>query len=130
MVPGAQEPCGGFSGRPSTESRSAQTAPCTSSSPEPPHAAASCMETVQRFARHLGLSRGIARQLSVCHRSSSCRLYQHRWECYRRWCSDRGHSVSNPSVTKIADFLLFLHTEKHLVCGYYQGIPLDPFLSI
>ena len=87
VVPRALEPFGGSSGRPSITCRS-QTAPCPSSSPEPPRAAASCVETVQQFARYLGLSRGVARQLSLCRRNSSRQLYQHRWECYWCWCTD------------------------------------------
>ena len=90
-------------------------------SPEPPHAAASCLETVQRFVRHLGLSRGIARQLSLCRRSSSRRLYQHCWACYCRWFSEKSHSVSSPSISKIADFLLFLRVEKRLPVPIIRG---------
>ena len=78
-------------------------------SPAPPRASTSHVETVQRFARHLGISQAVARQLSLCH-CSSCRLYQHHWECYRRWCADHGHAVLTPSVLKIADFLLFLRS--------------------
>ena len=37
---------------------------------------------LQQFARHIGLSWGVACQLALCHCSSSRRLYQHRWECY------------------------------------------------
>ena len=86
-----------------------------------PRATASCVETVQLFARHLGLSRGVARQLSLCHRSSSCRVYQYCWECYQHWCSDQGHSVSNPSCLKIADFLLFLRSERWLSVATVKG---------
>ena len=98
------ESLGGGSCRLSVQDRSAQTAPL--SAPEPPCASSSCFETLKQFARHVGLSRCIALQLSLCHCSSSRRLYQHRWDCYRRWCSSRGHSVSNPSVSKIAIFCL------------------------
>ena len=129
MVNGAPEPCGGSSGRPSYQSRFAQTAPFTSSSPEPLHAAASCMATVQRFVCHLGLSRGVARQLSLCCRSSSCRLYQHQCEDYRHKCSVHGHSISTPSITNIADFHLFFACGVLSVCCSYPWIPLDPFLS-
>ena len=79
------------------------------------------METVQRFARHLGLSRGVTPHFSMCRHSSSRRLYQHRWECNHHRCSDRGHSVSNPSVTKIMDFFLFLCTEKRLFVATIRG---------
>ena len=64
--------------------------------------------------RQLGVSRRVACQLSLCRRSSSRRLYQHRWEVYRRWCADRGHSVSSPSIAKVTDFLMFLRKDLHL----------------
>ena len=38
---------GGVSSHPAFASHSAQTAPCSSSAPEPPHATVSCMETVE-----------------------------------------------------------------------------------
>ena len=64
--------------------------------------------------RHLGLSRRVARQLSLGRLASSRKLYQHRLEMYRRWCADRGHSVSSPSIAKITDFLLSLRNDYHL----------------
>ena len=72
------------------------------------------MATVQQFACHLGLSHGVENQLSLCRRQSSRRLYQHRWECYRAWCTSCGHSFSSPTAAKIADFLLLLRSGKHL----------------
>ena len=101
--------------------RPTQTAPLPSSAPEPRHAEPSCVETVQRFARQLGLSRRVLRQLSLCRHQSTCRLYQHRWECYRALCSRRGHSVLSPPVPKIADFLMCLCTEKHLFVAVIKG---------
>ena len=74
-----------------------------------------------RFGRHIGLSRGVASQLDLCRRSSSHRLYQHWWACYHCWCSEKGHSVSSPSVLKIADFLLFLRVEKRLSVPTIRG---------
>ena len=72
------------------------------------------------FARHLGVSRGVASHFSLCRRDSSRRLYQHRWSCYRHWCADRGHSVSHPSMAKIADFL-FLRVKKGLSVSAVRG---------
>ena len=46
VVSGAPEPGGGSSGHPSHESRSSQTAACSSSLSEPPCAVTSCVETV------------------------------------------------------------------------------------
>ena len=101
--------------------RDTQTAPHSSPSPEPPRAEPSCMVTIQRFMRHLGLSRHEANQLSICRRQSSRHLYQHRWECCRSWCASRGHSISSSTITKIADFLLFLRVEKHLSVSVIKG---------
>ena len=80
------------------------------------------METVKRFARHLGFSHEVVLQLALCCHESSRRLYQHRWSCYRRWCAETGHFVSHPSISKLAHFLFFLRKETHLsvsaICCY------------
>ena len=86
--------------------RPTQTAPLPSSASEP-----SCVATVQH----------VATQISFCRRQSTRCLYQHRWECYRAWCSRQGHSVSSPSVPKIADFFMFLCMEKHLSVAAVKG---------
>ena len=43
-----------------------------------------------------------------------------------RWCSLTGHSVSSPSISKVADLLLFLRKEKLLsvsaVKGYHSAL--------
>ena len=48
--------------------------------------------------------------------------YQAKWVTYRRWCREFGHSISRPSISKVADFLLYLHKRKHLsfsaIAGY------------
>ena len=75
VVSRAPEFCGGSSGAPAYTSRITQTAPLSSSAPEPPRAELSCVATVQRFARHLGLSRRVANQLSLCRHQST------RWLC-------------------------------------------------
>ena len=129
VVPCAPESGGGSSGLPTHTSRPTQTAPLPSSAPEPPLAEPSCVETVQRFARHLGLSQRVGRQLPFCRHQSTRRLYQHRWECYRGWYSRREHSVSSPSVPKIADFLMYLRLEKHLSVAAIKGYH-SPLVSV
>ena len=34
--------------------------------------------------------------------------YQAKWVVYRAWCRRQGHSVSRSSISKVADFLLYL----------------------
>ena len=40
--------------------------------------------------------------------------YQARWLAYRAWCRRQGHSDSRPTISKIADFLLYLRRSLHL----------------
>ena len=56
----------------------------------------------------------MARQLTHCRRSSTLINYQARWVTYRAWCRRLGHSISQPSFSKIADFLLYLRRSLHL----------------
>ena len=72
-------------------------------------------------------ARAVAGQLSWCHHGSSRRLYQHCWECFRRWCADRGHPASTLSVSKIANFLFFLHSTTSFHC-FGQGLLCDALL--
>ena len=45
--------------------------------------------------------------------------YQAKWSVYRAWCSHHGHSVSRPTVQKIASFLLYL---RHSLSLSYSSI--------
>ena len=72
------------------------------------------METLRRFARASGFSRSVARRLGQARRQSSVANYQSKWLTYRRWCSETGHSVSQPSVSKVADYLVWLWEEQGL----------------
>ena len=121
MVSRALESGFGSSSATAIFERSSQVATFPSSAPEPPRASSSCVATIQRFARTLGLSSGVTTQLLLCRRQSSQQLYQHCWECCRSWCHNKGHSISSTSVAKIADFLYFLHLEKHLYVSAIKG---------
>ena len=75
---------------------------------EPVHASSSFVETLWRFARASGFSHSVAQRLGQARRQSSVTNYQSKWLTYRRWCSDKGHSMSNPSLSKVADYLVWL----------------------
>ena len=81
---------------------------------KPVHASSSCMETLRRFVRASGFSRCVARRLGQARRQSSVANYQSKWLTYRRWCTDKGHSVSQPSVSKVANFLVWLWEDQGL----------------
>ena len=79
------------------------------------------METIQRFLRHSGFSSQVARFLAHDKRPSTSINYQHKWKVYRKWCRDHGHTVSNPTVQKIADFLVHLRQDCNLSTSAIKG---------
>ena len=121
LVPGPSRSGCGRPGGSSSVARSATTTLPPSSSGSV-RAVASCLETIQRFARAQGFSKHIAKQSALARRSSSRAGYQAKWSVYRQWCHSEGHSVSRPSLSKIADFLFWLRRTKKLsvsaVLGY------------
>ena len=95
-------------------SRPPALASVSSSLPGSPSAQASCLATLQRFTRAAGFSSAEAEQSSLARRPSSRAIYQVRWSIYRSWCHDHGHSVSRPTLAKVADFLYWLRYTRGL----------------
>ena len=87
---------------------------CQKIPPKPVHASSSCVETLVRFVRASSFSRCVARRLGQARRQSSVANYQSKWLTYRRWCTDKGHSVSQPSISKVADYLVWLWKDQGL----------------
>ena len=52
--------------------------------------------------------------LGQARRQSSVANYQSKWLTYRRWCTDKGHSVSQTSISKVADYLVWLWEDQGL----------------
>ena len=110
------------SGGSASVERSLAPATLPSSSSGNVRAVASCLETIQRFAGARGFSKHVAKQSALARRASSRAGYQAKWSIHRQWCHVEGHSVSRPSLSKIADFLFWLRRSKKLsisaVFGY------------
>ena len=84
-------------------------------------AVSSCLETIKRFTRAGGFSRRVAQQVSLARRPSSRAGYQSKWLVFRQWCRSEGHSISRPSLPKIADFLLWLRRSRRLSVSSVMG---------
>ena len=121
LVSGSPPAVAGPSGHPSRSSR--PPAPASLSAPVPgsPQATASCLETLWRFTRAAGFSSAVAEQFSLARRPSSRAAYQLRWSVYRYWCPSHGHSVSRPSLAKVADFLTWLRSTRRLSVSSIRG---------
>ena len=114
LVSGSPPAVAGPSGHPSGSSR--PPAPASISAPLPGslQATTSCLETLRRFTRAAGFSSAVVEQSSLARRPSSRAAYQLRWSVYRSWCHSHGHSVSRPSLAKVADFLTWLRSSRRL----------------
>ena len=111
----------GSSSDPTGPSRPLAVASVSSSLPGSPSAQASCLATLQRFTRAAGFSSAVAEQSSLARRPSSRAVYQVRWSIYRGWCHSNGHSVSRPTLAKVADFLYWLRYTRGLSVSYLRG---------
>ena len=109
------------SSRPSTPPVPASV---SSALPGSPQATASCLETLRRFTRAAGFSFAVASQASLARRPSSRANYQLKWAVYRSWCHSHGHSVSCPTLSKVAEFLCWLRSSRGLQCILHQGLQL------
>ena len=121
VVPRPPSPVTGTSGCSSSSSRPPLPAAVSLPLPGSPQASASCLETLRRFTRAAGFSSAVASQASLSRRTSSRKAYQLKWQVYRSWCHSHGHSVSHPSLLKVADFLCWLRSSKHLGVSSIKG---------
>ena len=111
----------GSSSDPTVPSRPLVLASVSSSLPGSPSAQASCLATLQRFTRAAGFSSAVAEQSSLARRPSSRAVYQVRWSIYRGWCHSNSHSVSHPTLAKVADFLYWLWYTRGLSVSSLRG---------
>ena len=121
VVSGAPGVSGGWSSGSASGSRSVEPATYPSSTSGSIKASSSCLETIQQFVKSCGISRHVAKQTALARRPSSRAGYQAKWSVYRKWCTLEGHSISRPSLPKIADFLFWLRRSKHLSVSAVRG---------
>ena len=109
VVPGAADSASSSISVESSASATRQKIPS-----KPVHASSSCVETLRRFTRASGFSRSVTRRLGQARRQYSVANYQSKWLTYHRWCTDKGRSVSQPLVSKVADYLVWLSEDQCL----------------
>ena len=114
LVPGPSGAVSGDPPLPATKEGSSQTATLSSLPPESVRASADCLSYIRRSALQAGFSDAVASQLTHCQRCSTRVNYQAKWVVYRSCCHRHGHSVSRPTVAKVADFLLYLRRSLSL----------------
>ncbi|MGL5405917.1 MAG: hypothetical protein ACRDAX_03880, partial [Propionibacteriaceae bacterium] len=63
----------------------------------------------------------MASAIARARRTSTSKVYQSKWEVFRRWCRAKKLSSSSTSIAEIADFLLFLRVKSHLAVSTIKG---------
>ena len=121
LVSRPPSPVAGPSGCSASPSRPPASASVSQPLPGSPQASPSCLETLRCFTRAAGFSSTVASQASLSRRPSSRKAYQLKWQVYRAWCHSHGHSVSRPSLSKVAEFLCWLRSAKHLGVSSIRG---------
>ena len=121
VVSGAPGVSGGRSGGCASGSGSFEPTSHSSATSGSVKACSSCLETIQRFVKSCGFSRHVAKQSALARRPFSRAGYQAKWSVYQRWCTSEGHSISRPSLPKIADFLFWLRRSKKLSVSAVMG---------
>ena len=121
LVCRSPSPVAGPSGGSASTSRPPAPASVSRALPGSPQASSSCLETLRRFTRAAGFSCTVASQASLSRRPSSRKAYQLKWQVYRAWCHSHGHSVSRPTLSKVADFLCWLRSAKNLGISSIRG---------
>ena len=76
---------------------------------------------LRHFTRAAGFLSAVASQASLSRRPSSRKAYQLKWQVYRTWCHSHGHSVSRPTLSKVAEFLCWLRSVKNLGVSSIRG---------
>ncbi|XP_064104939.1 uncharacterized protein LOC135214501 [Macrobrachium nipponense] len=105
----------------STQERSSQTTPFREVPSKPPRSLSDCLSTIERLFRARGFSSKASKAIARARRSSTIRVYQSKWDVFRRWCKKNKLSSSDTSVTNIADFLIFLREESKLSVSTIKG---------
>ena len=121
LVSQPPSPVAGPSGRSASPSRPPAPASVSRPLPGSPQASFSCLETLRCFTRAAGFSSAVASQASLSRRPSSRKAYQLKWQVYRTWCHSHGHSVSRPTLSKVAEFLCWLRSAKNLGVSSIRG---------
>ena len=121
VVSGSSRSGGRRSGLSSAVQGSSASAPLPSVSSGGIQAVPSCLETIKRFTRAGGFSKHVAQQVSLARCPSSRAGYQSKWLVFRQWCRSEGHSISRPSLSKIADFLFWLRRSCRLSVSAVMG---------
>ena len=97
-----------------------------SSAQEPQQLESSCLAPRSCVIQEQGFTDEVAARIEAPQRRSTRAVYKSKWAIFVKWCDSHKVDVRSPSISQIADFLLYLFKERNLqpstINGYRAAI--------
>ena len=81
----------------------------------------SLMAIISGYIEQRGFSEKVSQRLSVPQRKSTSEVYDGKWKVFSQWCQSQQLNPATTSIPDIAEFLLFLFSEKRLSISTIKG---------
>ena len=91
---------------------------CTS---KPPNFRPSRLGVIKQSIRDKKFSQNVADFVSRSRRASTQKVYDAKWTIFSNWCHTKKVNLISASITVIADFLIFLFSEKKCQISTIKG---------
>lgn len=85
------------------------------------HPEPSRVESIIRSYRKAGFSKEAATRMSQSTRRSTNKVYQSKWSLFSNWCHQRKENPRKATIPLVADFCIFLRTEKSFTIPTIKG---------
>ena len=121
VVSNSSRPSDRPSGSSSSSSRPSVPRSETNSSSQSFSAPSSRLEIIQRGICKKKFSPAVASLVAKARRGSTGKVYDAKWTIFHNWCRRRKVDSAKPSISEIADFLVFLFRDKQLSVSTIKG---------
>ena len=114
LVLGPRDPVSSDSAQSALGDGSGVTAVQRTSAQESQQSQSACVAPRVTAIQKRGFSEEVAGRIEAPQRVSTRAVYKSKWAIFVKWCKTHMVDFRSPSVTQIADFLLYLFSEKNL----------------
>ena len=105
----------------STLSKTINTSKRKVSTSKPPSSEASRLGVIKQSIRDKNFSQNVADFVSKSRRTSTQKVYDVKWTVYTRWCHRKKINPVSAPLTVIADFFIYLFSEKKYQISTIKG---------
>ena len=121
LVLGPRDPVGSDSAQSALGDESGVTAVQRTIAQESQQSRSACVAPRVTAIQKRGFSEEVAGRIEAPQRVSTRAVYKSKWAIFVKWCKTHTVDFRSPSVTQIADFLLYLFSEKNLQPSTIDG---------